>query len=111
MRHQPGDAAVAVEERVNPQQAVMRGGGRNDGVRLAELAVDLFEAFQEARQCGGADGDVPSHRDIAVAQCARDDLDLFFCGRVLDPEQIVGQRLAEAAVDVCDRVGSDGCGL
>ena len=85
----------------------MRGGGRNDGVGLAELAVDLFEAFQESGQCRGADGDVPSHRDIAVAQCAGDDLDLFFCGRVLDPEQIVGQRLAEAAVDVCDCVGSD----
>ena len=50
MRHQPGDAAVAVEERVNPQQAVMRRRRRNDGLGLAELAVDLFEAFQEARQ-------------------------------------------------------------
>ena len=49
VRHQPRDAAVAVEERVNPQQAVMRRGGRDDGVGLAELAVDLFEAFQEAR--------------------------------------------------------------
>ena len=80
MRHQPGDAAVAVKKRVNPQQAMMRGSGRNDGVGLAELAVDLFEAFQEARQRRGADRDVPSHRDIVVAQCARDDLDLFFCG-------------------------------
>ena len=85
----------------------MRGGGRDDGVGLAELAVDFFEAFQESGQCRGADRDVPSHRDIAVAQCAGDDLDLFFCSRVLDPEQIVGQRLAEAAVDVRDCVGSD----
>ena len=67
MRHQPGDAAVAIEERVNPQQAVMRRGGRYDGVRLAEPAIDLFETVQEARQRGGADGDVPSHRDVAVA--------------------------------------------
>ena len=45
VRHQPRDAAVAVEERVNPGKAVMRGGGRNDGLGLAELAVDLFEAL------------------------------------------------------------------
>jgi len=30
----------------------MRDGGRNDGVRLAEFAVDLFEAFQETRAVG-----------------------------------------------------------
>jgi hypothetical protein len=56
---------------------MMRGGGRNDGVRFAELAIDLFEALQEARQCGGTDGDVPSDRVIAVPQRAGDDLDLL----------------------------------
>ena len=51
---------------------------------------------------------MPADRDVAVAQCAGDDLDLLFGRRVLDPQQIVGQRFAEAAVDLRDRVGGDG---
>ena len=78
---------------------------------LPSLRVDLFEAFQEARHGGRADGDVPADRDIAVAQFAGDDLDLFFGRRVFDPQQIVGQQLAEAAVDFRDGVRSRWRGL
>ena len=51
---------------------------------------------------------MPADRDIAVAQCAGDDLDLFFGRRIFDPQQIVGQRLAEAAMDFRDGVRGDG---
>ena len=50
MRHQAGDAAVAVEERVDPQQPVMRAGGGEDRVGLAEPAIDGLEALKKARQ-------------------------------------------------------------
>ncbi len=66
---EPGDAAVAVEEGVNPRQAVVRGRRRDDGLGLAEFAVDLFEALEEARHSGRADGNVlcrPRHRGDAV---------------------------------------------
>ncbi len=111
VRHQPRDAAVAVEERVNPGEAVMCRRRRKDRLGLAELAVDLFEALQKARHGGRADGDVPADRDIAVAQFAGDDLDLFFRRRVFDPEQIFGQQFAEAAMDFADGVRRDGAAL
>ena len=43
VRHQPGDTAVAVKERVNPQQPVMRRGGGEDRIGPAEAAVGVFE--------------------------------------------------------------------
>ncbi len=73
MRHQPRDAAVAVEERVNPQQAVMRGGGGEDCVGLAGMRVDALEAREEARQRAGADRDMLADLDVARAQLAGDD--------------------------------------
>ncbi len=42
-----------------PEEAVMRRGGRHDVIGLAELAVDLFETFQESRYRCWADGEVP----------------------------------------------------
>jgi hypothetical protein len=47
MRRQPCDAAIAVEERVNPRQPVMRR--RQDGLGLAQPAVDFFEPPQKTR--------------------------------------------------------------
>ena len=72
VRHQTRDAAVAVKERVNPQQAVMRGGGGKDRVGPAEAAVDLLKSFEKARQRAGADRDVAAHLHVAAAQLAGD---------------------------------------
>ena len=66
MRHQPRDAAVAVKERVNPGEAMMRGGGAEDGVGFAEAAVDLPRSAQESAVWRRrADRDMPADRDIA----------------------------------------------
>src|SRR5438045_8756525 len=98
MRHQPHDAAVAVEKWVDPREAmVCRGGGENR-VGLAKAAIDFFEAFQEARYRGRADGDVAAHHDIAVTQLTLDDPYLFLRYRVFDPQEIVGQHFAKAAM-------------
>jgi hypothetical protein len=41
--HQARHSAVAVEERVYPEQAVMGGGGK-DGLRLADVPLASFAA-------------------------------------------------------------------
>ena len=69
VRHQPRDTAVAIEERVNPGEAVVCRRRRDDSLGLAELAVDLFKALEEARHGGRADGDMdarPRHRGRGV---------------------------------------------
>ena len=68
VRHQPRDAAVAVEERVYPRQSVMRGRGRKNGLGLAEAAIDLLEAREETRDGRRADGDMAA--DLDIAACA-----------------------------------------
>ena len=111
VRHQPRDAAVAVEERVNPQQAVMRRRRREDRVGPAEAAIDFLEALQEAGQGAGADRRDAADLDIAAAQFARHHRDLLFRLRVFDEEQIVREKFAETAVGFADAVGGDGAVL
>ncbi len=60
-------AAVAVKERVNPREPVMRRRGGEYGFGLTESAVDLFKPAQEARHCAATDGDMRADRNIAVA--------------------------------------------
>jgi hypothetical protein len=79
VRHQPCDAAVAVKERVNPHEPVMRRRGGEDGFGLAEAAIGG----------AGTDGDVRADRNIAVAQFARDHPDPLFGRRVHGPQKIV----------------------
>src|SRR5882762_9897237 len=102
MRLQPYNAAIAVEKRVNPGEAVMRGRGCENGLGLAEFAVNLFEALQEARQGAGTDGEMVADLNSVIAQRAGDHLPAF------DPQQILGQQFAEAAMDFADGVGRQG---
>jgi hypothetical protein len=108
MRHQPRDAAVAVEERVYPREAVMRGGSGKDRLGLAEPAVHLLKASEKARNGRRADGDMLANPDISLAQLARDNLHTLVCVRVFDPEQVFRQQFAEAPVNLADGVRSDG---
>ena len=67
MGHQASDAPIAVEEGVNPQQAVMGGGGGQDRVGFAKIAVDGFEPVQETRHRAGAHRDVPADLHMSFA--------------------------------------------
>ena len=49
MGHKPGDSAVAVHERMYPQQPVMGGGGRNDGLCFTDGSVNPRIAVEESR--------------------------------------------------------------
>ena len=64
---QASDTPVAVEERVNPQQAVMRGGGSQDRVGFAKIAVDSFEPVQETRHRARTHRDVPADLHMSFA--------------------------------------------
>ena len=90
MRHQPDNAAVAVEKRMNPDETVMRCRCREYGFGFAEAAIDLLDALQEARYGGRADRDVIADPDITMAQFAGDHFDALLRLRVFDPQQIVG---------------------
>src|SRR5665213_448688 len=104
MRHQARNAAIAVEKWVNPDEAVMRCRRRDYGFGLSEGAINLFETFQEARHSGRADGDVIADFDIGVTQFTGDYFQAFLRYRVFDPEKIVGQQFAKAAMNLADGV-------
>jgi len=89
----------------------MRRCGRQNGLGLAEAAVDLFKPPQEARHGAGADGDVVADRNVAVAKLSGNHPDFLLGGRVLDPQEFGGQALAEAAVNFADGVRGDGATL
>src|SRR6266852_4084836 len=107
MRHQTSNAAITVKKRVNPDEAVMRCRRREYGFGLAEAAIDLLEAFEEARYGGRADRDVIADLDITVTQFAGDYFQAFLRSPVFDPQQIVGQQFAEAAMDLTDGVSRE----
>src|SRR4051794_35398601 len=88
VRHESGYAAVAVEEGMNPGETMMRGGGREDSVGLAEAPIAFLEALEEARYRRRAYGHMPADRDIARAQFTRDDFHPLLRRWVLDPQQI-----------------------
>lgn len=102
MGDQAGDAAVAVEKWVDPEQAVVDGCGGEDGFRFAGLAVDLGEALQKTGDGAGADGDVVADADVAVAKLTGNNGDAFLRRGVFGPEQIRGEEFAEATVDFAD---------
>src|SRR5271156_2630487 len=95
MRHQPRDAAVAVEKRVNPKQAMMGGGGRKDCVRLAEPRIASLELGQKARNRAGANRNMLPDPNVARAQFARNYAGALMAARVFDPEQLIGGKLAK----------------
>jgi hypothetical protein len=42
VRHQAGDAPVAIQKRVDPQESVVRAGGGKEGLRLRPSASPIF---------------------------------------------------------------------
>ena len=76
----------------------MRGGCGDDGVGAAEISVSGGEAVHEARQGAGAYRDMGADLHVARAQCAGRDPESLAGIGVGDPEQLVGQQFAEAAM-------------
>ena len=64
---------------------MMRRRCREYGFGLAESAIDLFEALQEARHGGRTDRAMVADLDIARAQFAGDYFQAFLCRRLFDP--------------------------
>src|SRR5208282_2973279 len=108
VRHQTRDAAIAVKERVNPQQAVMRRRRREDRVRFTDAAIDFLESRKEARHGAGTDGNVPSNAHVAAAQLSGHDAQALMRVGLFPPKHFVGQRFAETAVNFADTIGRHG---
>ena len=68
----------------------MGGCGGNDGLGLADLAVDFREALQEPRNGSRADGDVPSDLNVTETQFARYQVYAFPGGLIFDPSEVFG---------------------
>jgi hypothetical protein len=66
MRDKPCDTPVSINERMYPQQAVMHGRAREDGLGLAQPCEYFFETLHEARHRSGAYTDVPA--DLYVSR-------------------------------------------
>jgi hypothetical protein len=91
MGHQTSNTAVPINERMNPNEAMMSCGRTQDRIRLSEATVDFLEALQETRYGTGTNGDMSADFDVTPAQAAGDDPYPFLRFWVLHPQQILGQ--------------------
>lgn len=48
VRHQPRHAAIAIDERMHPEQAKVGRGGGDNPIGRARIAVNVLEALKEA---------------------------------------------------------------
>ena len=106
--HQPRNAAVAVQERVNPEKAMVGGGGGQNAVRPAQPGVGRLEALQEAHQRARTDRHVTAHLDIALAERAGDHGGALAGCRAFGPEQVLWKRFAEAPMSLDQAVAARG---
>ncbi len=98
------DAAVEVDERVDPDKAVVGAGCGDDRAASALQPVHLAHVRQKARHGAGAGGDVLADLDKVRSEFARDNRDLGAVWPVRD-EQFRRQVLAEAPVDFAQAFG------
>ena len=77
MGHETSHAPVAIPERVNPEEAMVRRGGGQDGFRAAQSAVGVSEPVHEARDRARADGQMPPNPNIVLAELTGNDFDFL----------------------------------
>ncbi len=109
MRHQARDTPVAVEERVDPEEAMMHRSDRLDlpDTRQAD-AVGFIEPGQESRKGAGWRRPMPTNLDIPLAKAPRNNGKALAGVRVLDPAQFFRQSLAEFLMQPTGIVGRRG---
>lgn len=102
MAVQTHDAAVAIDEWMDPAQALMSGGqGEKRRFTPGDGAVELPPALKQGRQAPVRGGDVTPHLHLALAQFAWDD------GLALASHQVFRWQAGEQfPVNVTDRCGS-----
>ena len=88
MRHKARNAPVPVEERVNPEEAVMR---RSDGLDFPQVGevrrgVSLVEARQKTPELIGFRRHVFSYHNVMLAALAGDDGQSLACIGIFDPQ-------------------------
>src|ERR1039458_4887578 len=84
------------------------GRGGDNGFGLADIPVNLLKALHEAGNGARTDGDMLADLYVAPTQFAGRQSDLSAAGRVLDPQEILGEQLAKAPVNLTDPRGFDG---
>src|SRR5579859_4518510 len=93
---------------MHPQQPVMGRSAGYQRLRLAQMPVHFLKALQEPWYRAGTDGDKLAHFYIAVAQLAGHKAEPLFGGGIFDPEEIFGQQLAKAAMDLGNALRREG---
>jgi hypothetical protein len=107
VRGEPRDAAIAVKKWVYPEQAVMRRRPGDDCLGAAESAIDALVTLEKSGNGAGADGEMASNRNVAVAKFPGNDADAFACAGVLYIEQIFRQEFVEPAMGLGQSVHRD----
>jgi len=92
---------------VNPCETVVCRGRGDDCICRPKTAVDILKALEKSRHRARAYGDVLADGDVARPQSARDHLEFLARLRVFDQQKVLGQPLAEAAMDFSDGVDLD----
>jgi hypothetical protein len=87
MRQKPGDTSIAVEERMNPEQPVMRSGDRRDplDLRQATRCIGIDEPCQKGCDLVTAGRDVPADLNMDTPKLSRDDGQAFTGVGIIDP--------------------------
>src|SRR5208283_480569 len=89
VRHQSGNASVAIPKWVNPQKTMMRWSGGENGVGLSEMAINFLKPLEEPWNCSGTDRYVSRDLYVSSAQFARDNFDPLLSVWVSHPQQIL----------------------
>jgi hypothetical protein len=106
--HEARDAAVAVQERVRPQPAMMRRGCGENAFGLTEPAIDKRKAIQEAGHRARTYRHMEPNFHVSPPDFAGHDFHSFAHRRIFHPQQVFRKQLAEAPVDLADALAADG---
>jgi hypothetical protein len=100
VRHEPRDAAVAVEERVNPKKPMMSCGHRYCLTRLCKASrlVGLLESSHECGKVFCRRRKVPTNRHAPRSKFAWDDCESLVRVRIINGKQAGRQSCAEFPV-------------
>jgi hypothetical protein len=108
MGHEPRHSAIAVKERVHPQQTVMGSGRGKDRFGRTKPAVDGLKPLKESGKSPWTDGNKPPNLHVALPKFAGDQPDPYLTGRIVSPEKIVREAFTEPPVNFPDAFAAQG---
>ena len=83
---------------------MMRSRSRKNCIRFPQAPIGLLETREESRHRAGADRNVPTDLHVAVPQLSRHDSQPLARIRIVNPQQLIRQQLAETTVNFSNTV-------